>query len=50
MVHQVQPAGQAQVDVVRLGEVWGGFQVVEISSEAVVFQGKDGKKTLNFPD
>ena len=46
----VQPAGQAQVDVVRLGEVWGGFQVVEISSEAVVFQGKDGKKTLNFPD
>ena len=49
-----QPGGpaarQPQVEVVRLGEQWGGFQVAEISSEAVVFQGKDGKKTLNFPD
>jgi len=45
-----QAAGQAHVDVVRQGEDWGGFKVVEISTEAVVFQGKDGKKTLNFPD
>ena len=45
-----QPGGQAHVDVVRQGEDWGGLQVVEISTEAVVFQGKDGKKTLNFPD
>jgi hypothetical protein len=35
---------------VRLGEEWGGFKVVEISSEGVVFQGKEGKKTLNFPE
>jgi hypothetical protein len=39
-----------QVEVVRLGEDWGGFKVVEISSEGVVFQGKEGKKTLNFPE
>jgi hypothetical protein len=39
-----------QVEVVRLGEEWGGFKVVEISSEGVVFQGKEGKKTLNFPE
>jgi hypothetical protein len=45
-----QAQAAAQVEVVRQGEDWGGFQVVEISSEAVVFQGKDGKKTLNFPD
>jgi hypothetical protein len=44
------PGRQPQVEVVRLGEQWGGFQVVEISTEAVVFQGKDGKKTLNFPE
>jgi hypothetical protein len=39
-----------QVEVVRLGEDWGGFKVVEISSEGVVFQNKEGKKTLNFPE
>jgi len=49
---QTTPRGRTepQVEVVRLGEEWGGFKVVEISSEGVVFQGKDGKKTLNFPD
>jgi hypothetical protein len=41
---------QPEVEVVRLGEEWGGFKVVEISNEGVVFQGKDGKKTLNFPE
>lgn len=41
---------QQSVEVVRLGEDWGGFKVVEISSEGVVFQGKDGKRTLNFPE
>jgi hypothetical protein len=41
---------QSQVEVVRLGEQWGGFKVVEISNEGVVFQGKDGRKNLNFPE
>ena len=46
-----RPANQtAQVDVVRQGEDYEGFKVVEITSEAVVFQGKEGKKTLNFPE
>jgi hypothetical protein len=40
----------SQVQVLRLGEEWEGFKVVEISSEAIVFQGKQGKKTLNFPE
>ncbi len=39
-----------EIEVVRQGEEWGGFKVVEISSENVVFEGKDGKKTLNFPE
>jgi len=43
-----QSAGQ--VDVVRQGEDYEGFKVVEIFSDSVVFQGKDGKKTLNFPE
>ena len=40
----------AQVDVVRQGEDYEGFKVVEITSEAVVLQDKEGKKTLNFPE
>lgn len=39
-----------QVQVMRLGEEWEGFKVVEISNEGVVFQGKEGKKILNFPE
>lgn len=39
-----------EVEVVHQGEEWEGFKVVEISNEAVVFQGKEGRKTLNFPD
>ncbi len=41
---------EAQVDVVHQGEEWEGFKILEISSEGVVLQGKDGKKTLNFPE
>jgi hypothetical protein len=41
---------ESQVEVVRQGEDWEGFKILEISSEAVVLQGKDGKKTLNFPE
>jgi hypothetical protein len=43
-------AKASNVEVVRLGEELGGFKVVEISSEGVVFLGKAGKKTLNFPE
>jgi hypothetical protein len=40
----------AEVDVIYLGEEWGGFKVIEISNDSVVFQGKDGQRTLNFPE
>ena len=39
-----------EVQVVRLGEEWEGLKVVEISNETVVLEGKNGKKTLNFPE
>ena len=42
--------GRQEVQVLHLGEEWEGFKVVEISNESVVFQGKEGKKTLNFPE
>jgi hypothetical protein len=39
-----------EVEVVYLGEDWDGFKVIEISVDSVVFQGKDGRRTLNFPE
>jgi hypothetical protein len=41
---------RSEVQVMRLGEEWEGFKLVEIFNEGVVFQGKEGKKTLNFPE
>ena len=41
---------EAQLDVVHQGEEWEGFKILEISSESVVLEGKDGKKILNFPE
>jgi hypothetical protein len=41
---------EAEIDVVYLGEQWNGLKVEEISNESVVFQGKDGQKTLTFPE
>jgi hypothetical protein len=45
-----RPAMTPEIQVVRLGEEWGGYKVLDITSEGVVLQGKEGKKTLNFPE
>jgi hypothetical protein len=42
--------GDAATEIIYLGEDWGGLKVVEISNNAVVFQSKDGRRTLNFPE
>ena len=39
-----------EIEVIHQGEAWGGFKVVSVSNEAVVFQGKEGRRTLNFPE
>ncbi len=41
---------EAQVEVVHQGEEWEGFKVEEISTDTVTLLGKDGKKTLTFPE
>lgn len=43
-------AGKKGVLVIRQGEKWGNYEVVEITSQGVVLQGKEGRKTLDFPD
>jgi len=42
--------GAAEVEAVYVGEEWNGFKVLEISNDSVTFHGKDGQKTLKFPE
>jgi hypothetical protein len=39
-----------EVEAVYLGEEWHGLKVLEISHDSVTFTGKDGPKTLKFPE
>jgi hypothetical protein len=39
-----------EVEVVYVGQEWGGYKVVEVLNDAVIFQGKEGRRTLNFPE
>jgi hypothetical protein len=42
--------GTPEVEAVYLGEEWHGLKVLEISGDSVTFAGKEGRKTLTFPD
>lgn len=41
---------KAEVEVVYQGEDWDGLKLIEILNNSVVFEAKDGRKTLNFPE
>ena len=45
-------AGRATIEVeaVYLGEEWNGCKVLEIANDSVTFLGKEGRKTLKFPE
>jgi hypothetical protein len=42
--------GPVEAEAVYLGENWHGLKLLEISNESVTFSGKDGRKTLKFPE
>ncbi len=42
--------GPLEAEAVYLGENWHGLKLLEISDESVTFAGKDGRKTLKFPE
>jgi hypothetical protein len=51
LIGQIAPqGGPREVQAVRIGEVWGGMKVLEIATDSVIFQGKDGTKTMGFPE
>ncbi|MBW1991670.1 MAG: hypothetical protein JRI59_06075 [Deltaproteobacteria bacterium] len=41
--------GRQKVQVLRPGEEWRGYRLVEITENGVIFQGKEGKRSLTFP-
>jgi hypothetical protein len=43
------PKGRQKIQVLREGEQWQGVRLVEIARDAVVLEGKDGRRTLSFP-
>jgi hypothetical protein len=47
---KAQGKGAPEVEAVYLGEEWHGLKVLEISRDSVTFTGKDGPKTLKFPE
>jgi hypothetical protein len=40
----------ADIEVVYAGDQWNGLKVKKITNESVIFLGKDGPKTLTFPE
>jgi len=47
---QGRSTGTPEVEAVYLGEEWHGLKLLEISNDSVTFSGKDGRKTLKFPE
>ena len=47
---QGRSTGTPDVEAVYLGEEWNGLKLLEISNDSVTFSGKDGRKTLKFPE
>ena len=42
--------GAPEIESVYVGEEWNGFKVLEIANDSVTFLGKEGRKTLKFPE
>ena len=42
--------GTPEIEAVYLGEEWNGLKILEILNDSVTFSGKDGRKTLKFPE
>jgi hypothetical protein len=47
---QGRGSGKPEAEAVYLGEEWNGLKLLEISNDSVIFSGKDGQKTLKFPE
>lgn len=48
LIAESSPATSSKIHVIRPGERWGSFDIVEISDGLVVIKGKEGNKTLQL--
>ncbi len=44
------PPSKNKVEIVRPGETWNGYKVLEIGPDTVTFQAKEERKTMVFPE
>ncbi len=49
LIGQKGARGKQEVQVLRQGEQWRDFRLVEIGKNEVILQGKEGKRSLTFP-
>jgi hypothetical protein len=42
--------GTPEIEAIYLGEEWQGLKILEITNDSVTFSGKDGRRTLKFPE
>jgi hypothetical protein len=49
LIGQSGAKGKQKIQVLRQGEQWRGFKLVEITKDEVIFQGKEGTRSLTFP-
>jgi hypothetical protein len=39
-----------KIEIVRPGDLWNGYKVLEIGPEMVIFEAREGQKTMVFPE
>ncbi len=49
LIGQAGAKGKQKIQVLRQGEQWRGFKLLEITKDEVIFQGKEGQRSLTFP-
>jgi hypothetical protein len=50
LVTPKDPQPDNPVEIIRPGEIWHGYKVLEIDADKVVFESKEGQKIMSFPE
>lgn len=50
LVSSRDPQPGNPVEIIRPGDIWHGYKVLEIGPDRVIFESKEGKKIMNFPE
>jgi hypothetical protein len=50
LLGSTDPQQNDKVEIIRPGEIWHGYKVLEIGPQVVIFKTKEGEKRLHFPE